>query len=202
MSTFILDIVYFLQKIPYTYLYFTLGIYLLLIWLSFILWIVKDTKDRITNSLLRGIIVVLVSISFIFGLLIYLVLRPNIKDEEEMLENQYLKYEMYGIEKCLKCKFDLRPEFQFCPNCAEVIREKCKKCKEIVDIRWQICPFCSYRRIKNNNKTDLKTQKVEILKKESKYKFSNLEFKKISNKFINSTLIKTIIKLLYEEQNK
>lgn len=164
LSTLILSTVSFLQKVSFQYIYFILAIYLVLIWGSYIIWLWNDSKKRFTNEGLRVLIWIIASATFIFGLLLYILIRPQQLDDDSYwvsLERKFLLHETYGMGECDSCGFMLRPEFMNCPACGKVLREKCKKCEQVVDVTWKRCAFCGAVRIKEKENPVMKKEKKE-----------------------------------------
>ena len=43
---------------------------------------------------------------------------------------------------CPACSFQLRPEFNYCPHCAHIIRSACAACHARLEATWTCCPIC------------------------------------------------------------
>ena len=59
--------------------------FLVALWLSLIFWTLRDARARMNNPRMRILAVLLVLLLFIPGVIIYLLLRPQITLEEEYL---------------------------------------------------------------------------------------------------------------------
>ncbi len=125
--------------------YFIKGvlIYLSLLWVSVIIWVTRDAINR-SNSLFFQIIAIIMNIVLpVFGLILYLILRPNRTLSESYYDDlEYKLLEQNGIGICSFCGQEIEKDFLFCPGCKNEIKKKCKKCLSIYDINWDICPYC------------------------------------------------------------
>ena len=80
-----------------------LGLYLILLWLTYSIWLWMDTDRRFPNLFIRIGIWFFATVTFVFGLLLYLLVRqPKSDDETHWLEieRRYLEYESYGVGEC------------------------------------------------------------------------------------------------------
>ena len=82
-------------------------VYLGVLWIVLIAWVTKDIVNRSNNLLLQTISVLLVIILNIFGLLIYLAIRPQKTLKEKMLEELELEMLMEATQG--KTKKEKRP---------------------------------------------------------------------------------------------
>lgn len=144
-------------------LYFVI-IYLGIFWISVVLWVTKDITNRTTNLLYQIFSILLVVIlTPIFGLFIYLIIRP-----QKTISEKY--YEDVGIEilenneesKCPQCGMHIIGEYIYCPHCGENINKECIKCKKLIYKKYDICPYCGV-----NQKEKPKSKKTKN-KKEKK----------------------------------
>ena len=44
--------------------------------------------------------------------------------------------------QCSKCGFDLKTDFDLCPQCGDVKTKKCRKCHQSISTDWDLCPYC------------------------------------------------------------
>src|SRR5579872_2892661 len=127
LSSFILGLVSVLQNIKFEYLFIVLGVYLVLVWIFYAIWLWHDVSRRFNNIFARFLVWLPAAVTFVFGLLLYLLVRPDLEDDNTYwinLERKYLQYETYGMGTCEICGYDLRPEFLHCPSCGTLLREK------------------------------------------------------------------------------
>ena len=66
---------------------FGLIIYLILLWIALIVWVTKDILSRTNNIAFQIFSILMVAILNIFGLIIYLAIRPSKTLVEEFFEN-------------------------------------------------------------------------------------------------------------------
>ncbi|MCD5385179.1 hypothetical protein LRZ95_00760, partial [Candidatus Gracilibacteria bacterium] len=88
-------------------------LYFFIIWISVLLWVIKDISNR-TNSILLQIISVLIILFFTpFGIFIYLLIRPSNtlfeKYYSEIEENLDIFHDI--IEERLKEKLDCKKQY-------------------------------------------------------------------------------------------
>ncbi len=153
--------------------------YIALLWIAIILWVTKDITNRSDSIFFQIICISLVIfLTPIFGLIIYLILRPSktLTEQyyEEMQENFWSHEEnSVNIEHCPHCMARCGKEFKFCPACGEQVGEACESCKENNHIQWTSCPYCGVKKVTEDHpsievvKTSLK-EKKNTSKKEKK----------------------------------
>jgi hypothetical protein len=159
------DFALVLRLFLYVYIFF---------WIMIVLWVWFDASERSSNVLFRVFSVFIVLIFNVFGLLIYLLIRPSDSYEERYLgelEKKYLQFETGGLINCPKCKFDLEPGFVVCPKCGESLRVKCENCNMYTEKTWEFCPYCGIEREVEENMKDVKLEdrKDSFKPKESKF---------------------------------
>lgn len=138
--------------------------YFFIIWVSVIVWVLKDITNR-TNSLLLQLlslfIVVFLTPLWVF---LYLLIRPGKTNLEKMYreidDNLDLlssimkdKYWACDITVCPKCNYKLSSDFKYCPECSTKVKTTCKWCRKEISISWKTCPYCS-KKIKEENEDD------------------------------------------------
>lgn len=117
-------------------------LYLAALWVALIVWVTRDAIHRSSNVVFQIIAVLLNIFLPIFGLILYLIIRP----EKTLLEKYHedLEYRLLegGDDICYACGTPVKEGFAFCPNCGEELNEKCPECKKESSRRWKICPYC------------------------------------------------------------
>lgn len=164
-------------KILIYFLIFTI----IILWFFVVFWVWTDSRDRTRNMLFSLISVILVLPFNLFGLLIYLIIRP--KDTIESLfwtdlERRYLIHETADLGDCNQCGYQMSPDFNACPQCAFPTRHPCPGCENMVRTDWKFCPTCSYQLLKRRapeqeisqevmekNLEDTKVQAIEAMEK-------------------------------------
>ncbi len=99
--------------------------FLVIFWLSLIIWTFRDIRSRTQDLLSQILATLLVTVFFIGGLFIYLILRPRqtlAEIYERQLEEESLLAEMTERQTCTNCHARVESDFQvcpsFCPYCA------------------------------------------------------------------------------------
>ena len=134
-----------LENIDFATLFRILGIGFGVFWVVVVGWAIFDAFERFNSLWLRILSVLLVVCLPLFGLLIYLIIRPReTVDELKMidLERRFLKFEAAGLENCSSCGYELMPNFVYCPRCGNELRTKCESCGVYLEPTWRSCPFC------------------------------------------------------------
>lgn len=94
--------------------------FFLLFWFLLPLWVFHDARRREFRPALWGILVIITNV---VGLIIYLLVRPE-------------------LAVCKQCGAQLNSKFVSCPNCGAQNRERCAACKQIIEKNWIACPYC------------------------------------------------------------
>jgi len=141
--------------------------YLAVLWIAISIWVSKDANNR-SNSLLFQVFAILIVIVLtpLFGLLIYLIIRPSRTLTEQYLENIQLQI-LDGEEKkermdqCPVCHAYISQEYKFCPYCAAKVKKVCPACKKLYQINWDICPYCGKKEPSKGKKAKLATEEMK-----------------------------------------
>lgn len=115
--------------------------YILLIWIGLIIWTMVDTYRRSRNILFFLLAFILATTLNIFGVLIYLLIRPPQPLSQKYLEERELEHFMEQFS-CPHCSGPMKDEFKYCPYCLKKVRFECKKCHKLADSTWDICAYC------------------------------------------------------------
>jgi RNA polymerase subunit RPABC4/transcription elongation factor Spt4 len=129
------------------------GIWALLLWLSIVVWVYRDIRDRSRDSSLHMLSVFVVLMFFpgfnIPGLALYLMLRPRDTMEEayaRSLEEEALLRELGDEGSCPSCRRLTDKEYQYCPSCQTQLKDQCAKCARLLSFSWVGCPYCGTAR--------------------------------------------------------
>ncbi len=129
------------------------GVWAFLLWLSTVIWVYRDIRDRSRDSSLQLLSVFIVLMFFpgfnIPGLALYLILRPRDTLEEayaRSLEEEALLRELGDEGSCPSCRRLTEKEFQFCPSCNTQLKDQCAKCERLLSFSWVACPSCGTAR--------------------------------------------------------
>ncbi len=125
------------------------GIWALLLWLSVVVWVYRDIRDRSRDSSLQTLSVFIVLLFFpglnVPGLALYLLMRPRDTLEEayaRSLEEEALLRELGDEGSCPSCRRLVEKDFQFCPSCQTQLKDQCAKCERLLSFSWVACPTC------------------------------------------------------------
>jgi RNA polymerase subunit RPABC4/transcription elongation factor Spt4 len=121
--------------------------YALVLWLSAVVWVYRDIRNRTTDQISQLIAVVLVAVFNVPGLVVYLVIRPqtSLADAyERSLEAEAILHELQlTANSCQGCRRPIDDDFNICPHCRIVLREPCRSCGRLVRTSWAACPYCA-----------------------------------------------------------
>ena len=120
--------------------------FLLVFYLSLIIWTFRDIRSRTQDFLLQVLATVLVVLFNIGGLFVYLILRPHqtlAEIYERQLEEESLLAEMTERQTCSNCHARVESDFQVCPSCGQKLKRSCPKCERLLELRWTFCPYCA-----------------------------------------------------------
>ncbi len=115
-------------------------------WLSLIIWTFRDIRSRTQDLLSQVLATLLVTVFFIGGLFIYMILRPRqtlAEIYERQLEEESLLAEMTERQTCNNCHARIESDFQVCPSCGQKLKRPCPKCERLLELRWTFCPYCA-----------------------------------------------------------
>jgi RNA polymerase subunit RPABC4/transcription elongation factor Spt4 len=129
------------------------GVWALLLWLSIIVWVYRDIRDRTHDLGLQVLAVFVVMMFFpgfnVPGLALYMMLRPRETLEEayaRSLEEEALLREIGDEGMCPSCRRFVERSWRICPFCATQLRDVCAKCEQLLSFNWVACPYCSTAR--------------------------------------------------------
>lgn len=121
------------------------GAFLAALWLSLIIWTYRDIRARARDPLGRILAVLVVTVLFLPGVLIYLILRPQRTLEDEYqytLEEEALLQAIEDVPVCPGCGRHTLDEWKICPNCHTRLKKTCHNCGKLMELPWNLCPFC------------------------------------------------------------
>lgn len=117
-----------------------------LFWVSLIFWTFRDIRSRTQDLLTQILATLLVTVFFIGGLFVYMILRPRqtlAEIYERQLEEESLLAEMTERQTCTNCHARVEGDFQICPSCGQKLKRPCPKCERLLELRWSFCPYCA-----------------------------------------------------------
>jgi RNA polymerase subunit RPABC4/transcription elongation factor Spt4 len=129
------------------------GTWLLLLWLSIIVWVYRDIRERTRDIGLQVLAVFVVMMFFpgfnIPGLALYLMMRPRESLEEaysRSLEEEALLREIGDEGLCPSCRRFVERSWRVCPFCQTQLKDVCHDCQQLLSFNWVVCPFCTAER--------------------------------------------------------
>jgi len=129
------------------------GTWLLLLWLSIIVWVYRDIRERTRDLGLQVLAVFVVMMFFpgfnIPGLALYLMMRPRESLEEaysRSLEEEALLREIGDEGLCPSCRRFVERGWRICPFCQTQLKDVCTDCKQLLSFNWVVCPHCTAER--------------------------------------------------------
>ncbi|KAB2858020.1 MAG: hypothetical protein F9K46_12320 [Anaerolineae bacterium] len=113
---------------------------------AFVIWTYNDMKARSRDPLAQIAAAILVGLLNIFGLIIYIMLRPRetLADAyERSLEEEALLQEIEDKPACPGCGRPTKHEWQVCPFCHTKLKKSCVACHQMLELSWNLCPYCA-----------------------------------------------------------
>jgi RNA polymerase subunit RPABC4/transcription elongation factor Spt4 len=121
------------------------GAFLVALWVALIVWTYRDIRARARDRLVHILAAVLVALLNLPGILIYLILRPPHKLEEEYqatLEEEALLQSIEDQSVCPGCERRTKDDWLVCPTCQTKLRKPCHSCGRLMELPWNICAYC------------------------------------------------------------
>jgi RNA polymerase subunit RPABC4/transcription elongation factor Spt4 len=125
------------------------GVYIVLLWLASAFWAYQDLRQRTANPiapyLAAALIICFTPILFIFGVLLYRLVRPNetvAEANERALAEEAMLVEVESQAHCANCGRSVQPGWIICPSCRNRLRRVCPDCGKLVELDWSLCAWC------------------------------------------------------------
>lgn len=126
-----------------------LVIYIGLIWLASAYWAYRDMRLRsasaITPYVAAATIIVFTPIFFLFGLLVYRIVRPKetiAEVNERALAEEAMLAEVASHAHCANCSRPVHEDWIICPTCRNRLRRVCPNCEHLIELDWTLCAWC------------------------------------------------------------
>jgi RNA polymerase subunit RPABC4/transcription elongation factor Spt4 len=119
--------------------------YIIVLWISAVIWTFRDIHDRTRDPFFQAIAVFVVLVFNLPGLWLYLILRPSQTLNEayaRSLEEEALLQELEDQKACPNCRRRVADDFLICPTCETQLKEACAVCSKPLAYSWTACPFC------------------------------------------------------------
>lgn len=144
-------------------------IYLGILWFAVALWVARDIVNRTNNIFLQVCFILMNIVLPVFGLILYLIIRPSktlLEKYYEEMEYHFLADHTQKDEHCPRCEEPLTKDFLFCPACAEQVKNSCTGCGHIYVSNYVVCPYCG-KKDKPKNSLKKKSKKKDAKAKEA-----------------------------------
>ncbi len=115
-------------------------------WLALIMWTWRDMRQRSRDPLAQIAAALVVAVLGVFGLVIYVMLRPPetlAEAYERSLEEEALLQNIEERPICPGCGRAAKDDWQVCPYCHTRLKKACVSCGELLDLAWNLCPYCA-----------------------------------------------------------
>ena len=126
-----------------------LVIYFLLIWLASAFWAYRDMRLRTASAvapyIAAGTIILFTPIFFLFGLLLYRIVRPKetiAEVSERALAEEAILAEVATHAHCANCSRPVHEDWIICPTCRNRLRRVCPNCEHLIELDWTLCAWC------------------------------------------------------------
>jgi RNA polymerase subunit RPABC4/transcription elongation factor Spt4 len=132
--------------------------YCIILWLAAAYWAFRDMQLRSENPILpylaSALIVLFTPILFVFGVVVYRIVRPQEKIGEiyeRNLAEEALLAEVESVKTCPACHRRIHDEWIICPGCRSRLNRVCSNCGRLVGLDWSLCAWCG----KDFERTDI-----------------------------------------------
>lgn len=115
-------------------------------WLALVLWTWRDMRLRSRDPLAQIAASLVVAVLGIFGVVIYVMLRPQetlAESYERSLEEEALLQNIEEKPHCPGCGRPTKEDWQVCPYCHTKLKKGCINCGELLELPWNLCPYCA-----------------------------------------------------------
>jgi hypothetical protein len=123
--------------------------YIVLIWLASAYWAYRDMSLRSSSAITPYVaalaIIVFTPIFFLFGLLVYRIVRPKetiAEVNERTLAEEAMLAEIASHAQCANCSRPVNDEWIICPGCRNRLRRVCPNCEHLIELDWTLCAWC------------------------------------------------------------
>ena len=126
-----------------------IAVYVVILWLAAAYWAFRDMQLRSENPVLpylaAALIVLFTPVLFLFGVIVYRIVRPQEKIGEvyeRNLAEEALLAEVESIKTCPACRRRIAEEWIICPTCRTRLNRVCANCGRLVGLDWSLCAWC------------------------------------------------------------
>ena len=126
-----------------------MAVYWCVLWLAAAYWAFRDMQLRSENPILpylaAALIILFTPVLFLFGIIVYRIVRPQEKIAEvyeRNLAEEALLAEVESIKSCPACHRRINEEWIICPTCRTRLNRVCANCGRLVGLDWSLCAWC------------------------------------------------------------
>ncbi len=126
-----------------------MAVYIVILWLAAAYWAFRDMQLRSENPVLpylaAALIVLFTPVLFLFGVIVYRIVRPQEKIGEvyeRNLAEEALLAEVESVKSCPACHRRINEEWIICPSCRTRLSRVCANCGRLVGLDWSLCAWC------------------------------------------------------------
>ena len=126
-----------------------IAIYIVLLWAATAYWAYRDLQSRTTNPvapyLAAALIIIFTPLFFLFGVIVYRILRPSetvAESSERALAEEAMMVEIEAQPHCANCSRQVHEDWIICPTCRNRLRRVCPNCSRLVELDWSLCAWC------------------------------------------------------------
>ncbi len=122
------------------------------LWLSLVIWTFRDMRRRTRDAFAQILAALVVAALPVFGLVIYLILRPPetlAEAYERALEEEALLQEIEERPACPGCSRIVQTDWMVCPHCHTHLKNACIQCERPIELHWVVCPYCATPQLDN-----------------------------------------------------
>jgi len=123
--------------------------YIVLIWLASAFWAYRDMRLRTTSAITPYVaalaIILFTPVFFLFGLLLYRIIRPKetiAEVNERALAEEAMLAEVATHAQCANCERPVHEDWIICPSCRNRLRRVCPNCEHLIELDWTLCAWC------------------------------------------------------------
>jgi RNA polymerase subunit RPABC4/transcription elongation factor Spt4 len=123
--------------------------YVVLIWLASAFWAYRDMRLRTASAITPYVaalaIIIFTPVFFLFGLLVYRIIRPKetiAEVNERALAEEAMLAEVASHAQCANCDRPVHEDWIICPTCRNRLRRVCPNCEHLIELDWTLCAWC------------------------------------------------------------
>lgn len=126
-----------------------IALYMVLLWAATAYWAYRDLQQRTANPvapyLAAALIILFTPLLFVFGVIIYRIVRPGetvAEANERSLAEEAMMVEIEAQPHCANCSRPVHEDWIICPTCRNRLRRVCPNCNRLVELDWSLCAWC------------------------------------------------------------